>query len=128
MPSREQLESIEEPVLLMQGNPRQVVTANRKALDVFGKPLGEIEAHRGGEVFDCVHSFTDAGCGKDAHCEPCTIRKAIVDTFESGTPHRAAAELQVRKDGTTKACAIEISTEKAGELALVRIERFDPAA
>jgi transcriptional regulator of aromatic amino acid metabolism len=55
------LESIDAPVLLMQGNPRQVITANKKALELFGKELHEVENHRGGEVFDCIHSFTEAG-------------------------------------------------------------------
>lgn len=128
MERQEQLEEIDRPVLLMQGNPRQVVSANRQALALFGKSLSQVAAHRGGQVFDCVHAFSAAGCGKDAHCEPCVIRKAIVDTFESGTAHSSvSSELQVRKDGETKTYALEIATRKMGDLALVRIERFGPA-
>ena len=48
------LEAIAGAVLLMQGNPRQVVGANRQALILFGKRLTEVAGHRGGEVFDCV--------------------------------------------------------------------------
>lgn len=62
-PSSELLEAIDAPILLMQGNPRQVVSANKRALELFGKALREVENHRGGQVFDCVHSFTEAGCG-----------------------------------------------------------------
>ena len=127
MPSREQMESIEEPVLLMQGNPRQVVTANRKALELFGKPLDGVEAHRGGEVFDCLHSFSEAGCGKDVNCEPCPIRKAIVATFETGEPHSASAELPVRKAGAGKTYVLQVRARKVGELAVVRIDRYAEA-
>jgi len=104
--SRESLEAIETPVLLMQGNPRQVVTANQRARDLFRKELHEVEGRRGGQVFDCVHSFTDAGCGKDVNCEDCKIRKA---------------------EGTMT-YVLQVSTEKAGDLALVRIERYEDEA
>ncbi len=49
------LESIDQPVLLLQENPRQVVAGNRRALELFGKT--QVAGHRGGEVFDCLHSF-----------------------------------------------------------------------
>jgi len=120
------LETIDAPVLLMQGEPRQVVTANRKALALFGKGLEAVEGFRGGQVFDCVHSFSEAGCGKDINCEDCPIKNAIVDTFATGTPHRAvAATLQVKKAGDTENRVVQVSTEKIGELALVRVERYD---
>ena len=120
------VESHDEPVLLMQSNPRQVVTANRKALALFGKRLHEVEGHRGGEVFDCIHAFSAAGCGKDDHCEPCKIRLAIVDTFNTGNPHQGvSAGLEVRKADGTHAYALEVSTEKAGNLELVRIDRYE---
>lgn len=123
------LESIDAPVLLMQGNPRQVVSANRKALALFGKALHEVENHRGGEVFDCIHSFTEAGCGKDVNCENCKIKNAIVDTFTTADPHNGiSTELSIRKANVTKTYALQVSTEKVGDLALVRVERYDADA
>ena len=120
------LDAIDAPVLLMQGNPRQVVTANRKALELFGKKPEQVEAHRGGEVFDCVHSFTEAGCGKDANCEHCKIRIAIVDTFTSANSHQGVStELSIKKADGTRTYALQVSTEKLGDLALVRIERYE---
>lgn len=122
----ELLEAIAAPILLMQGNPRQVVIANRRALALFGKEPAAVEAHRGGQVFDCVHSFTEAGCGKDLNCENCTIKNAIVDTFTTGSPQQGvAATLQLRKAGGIESRVVQISTEKIGELALVRVERYD---
>lgn len=126
--NQELLERITVPVLLMQGNPRQVVTANAKALQLFGKELCQVEGHRGGQVFDCVHSFTAAGCGKDVNCEHCPIKNAIVDTFTTATPHSAvSATLQVKKAGRLEYRALQVSTEMVGELALVRIERHENA-
>lgn len=120
------LESIDAPVLLMQGSPRQVVTANRSALTLFAKPLHEVESYRGGEVFDCVHAFTEAGCGKDVNCESCAIKAAIVDTFDTATPHDGVTSgLTLRKADGDKRCVLQVSTEKAGDLALVRIDRYD---
>jgi hypothetical protein len=120
------LEAIEAPVLLMRGNPRQVITANAKALDLFDKTLPAVEAHRGGEVFDCVHSFTAAGCGLDANCENCKIKHAIVDTFVTATPHCAVSTvLQIMKTGSLEPRTLQVSTERLGDLALVRIERFE---
>jgi hypothetical protein len=120
------LEAFDAPVLLMRGNPRQVITANAKALDLFDKTLPEVEAHRGGEVFDCVHSFTAAGCGLDANCENCKIKHAIVDTFAAPIPHRGiSAVLQIKKPDGLESRTLQISTQKLGDLALVRIERFE---
>jgi hypothetical protein len=120
------LESIDAPVLLMQGNPRQVVTANRKALELFEKNLHEVERHRGGQLFDCVHSFTEAGCGKDANCENCKIKNAIADTFTTANSHNGvSAELSVRKANGTKTYNLQVSTEKVGDLAFVRVDRYD---
>ncbi len=127
--SREFLEAIEAPTLLMQGNPRQVVTANQRALDLFQKELHEVEGRRGGQVFDCLHSFSEAGCGKDANCEHCKIRKAIVDTFETGNPHHGVSTvLPIRKADGTKTYVLQVSTEKLGDLASVRIDRYENEA
>ncbi len=123
------LEAIDAPVLLMQGNPRQVITANRKALALFEKNPQEVEDHRGGQVFDCIHSFTEAGCGKDVNCENCKIKNAIVDTFTSANPHNGvSSELSIKKANGTKTYALRVSTEKLGDLALVRVERYDADA
>jgi hypothetical protein len=124
--SRELLEAIDAPILLMQGNPRQVITANTKALGLFGKQLSEVENKRGGQVFDCIHSFSEAGCGKDVNCENCKIRDAIVDTFNTGNPHPGVSTtLQIKKAGGLSPHVLQVSTEKVGDLALVRVERFD---
>jgi hypothetical protein len=122
------LEAIDAPILLMQGNPRQVVTANKQALKLFGKELHEVKDHRGGQVFDCLHSFTEAGCGKDVNCEHCLIKNAIVDTFMTASPHNnVSTTLQIKKPEGITPRILQVSTEKIGDFALVRIEKFDNA-
>jgi len=120
------LEAIDAPILLMQGNPRLVITANRRALGLFKKEPHEVAGHRGGQVFDCIHSFTEAGCGRDSNCENCKIKDAIVDTFTTGKPHNGvSALLQIKKADGIKAYVVQVSTERIGDLALVRIERYE---
>ncbi len=125
---REWIEAIDAPLLLMQGNPRQVITANRRALELFEKELHEVEGRRGGQVFDCIYAFTEDGCGKDSNCEGCKIRDGIIDTFTTGKPHNGVStSLQIKKGTGTMTYVLQVSTEKVGDLALVRIERFDKA-
>jgi hypothetical protein len=127
--SRAVLEAIHAPILLLHGNPRQVVSANKMALRLFGKEIHEFAGHRGGQVFDCIHSFSEAGCGKDANCENCKIKNAIVDTFNTGESYSGVATtLQIKKADGIKDYVMQVSTEKAGDLALVRVERFDSEA
>ncbi|MEI8355215.1 MAG: putative zinc-binding protein [Deltaproteobacteria bacterium] len=125
---REWIEAIDAPLLLMQGNPRQVITANRRALELFEKELDEVEGRRGGQVFDCIYAFTEDGCGKDINCEGCKIRDGIIDTFTTGKSHNGVStSLQIKKTTGTMTYVLQVSTEKVGDLALVRIERFDKA-
>jgi hypothetical protein len=127
--SRAVLEAIHAPILLLHGKPRQVVSANKMALRLFGKEIHEFAGHRGGQVFDCIHSFSEAGCGQDANCENCKIKNAIVDTFNTGEPQNGVATtLQIKKSDGIKNYVMQVSTEKAGDLALVRVERFDNEA
>lgn len=120
------LEAVDAPVLLMQGNPRQVVTANKKALALFGKELHQVENFRGGQVFDCVHSFTEAGCGKDVNCENCKIKNAIVDTFATASSHNGVSSgLSIKRNHATRNYVLQVSTQKVGDMALVRIDRYE---
>ena len=120
--SREILQAIDAPILLMQPNPRQVFAANGRALALFGKTLAEAEGHRGGEGFNCVHSFSADGCGKDIHCEDCKIKAAIVGAF-TGEESSAMSTLTIRR-GHDAPYTLAIATEHAGSYALVRIDRF----
>lgn len=120
---REIMDGIGAPVLLLQPNPRLVYAANGAALALFGKSPCEAEGHRGGEVFTCIHSFTVAGCGKDANCDTCPIKAGIVGTFGGTAATGIKATLVIRQE-TDIPYAMTISTEPVGAYALVRIEQF----
>jgi hypothetical protein len=115
----------ESPALLMQADPRQVVTANAKACDLFGKELSQIEGARGGQVFDCLHSFTEAGCGKDTNCENCKIKNAVVDTFATGEPHEGIQTiLDIKKHDAITPYDMQVSTEKIGDFVVLTVQNY----
>ncbi len=120
---REILQFIDAPLLLMQASPRQVLTANDRALALFGKELSEAEGRRGGEVFNCVYSYTEEGCGKDAGCQDCRIKGAIVAAL-AGTATSDMSTLTIRRDGDAP-YTLAVSAEPAGDFALVRVDRFE---
>lgn len=121
------VDTINAPILVLQAEPRQVFTANTKACELFNKQLDHIEGYRGGQVFDCVQSFTEAGCGKDINCENCRIKDAIVETLTtSNSFENIHSPLDIKKVNIIKSYSLQISTEKAGDLALVRIDEYNP--
>jgi len=120
------LDSLDSPVLLMQPDPRQVYATNQRALKLFGKDSPQVAGHRGGQVFDCIHAFTEAGCGKDVHCEGCKIKNTIVETFTTGKSFNGvSADLELRRKLKTTTYHLQVSTEQFGNMALMRIDRFD---
>jgi hypothetical protein len=53
-------------------------------VDMIGKDYSEIAGLRGGEALECNYARRPEGCGHDTHCQTCTIRKAILNTINSG--------------------------------------------
>ena len=114
------------PTLLMQEEPRLVVTANKSAMALFNKSLSEIEGYRGGQVFDCIHAFSEAGCGLDENCEDCKIKGAVMDTFASGKPHdNVETVLNIKKEEETMPYAMIVSTESVGNFVLITVVKYD---
>jgi hypothetical protein len=114
------------PTLLMQAEPRVVVTANKSARQLFNKSLAEIEGKRGGQVFDCIHSFTEKGCGLDENCEDCKIKGAVLDTFATGTPHNnVRTVLDIKKEDQAIPYAMIVQTESVGDFVLLTVVKYD---
>ncbi len=123
--SNEFVNSLESPALLMQADPRQVVTANKKACELLGKNLNQIEGYRGGEVFDCIHSFTEKGCGIDPNCEDCKIKSAVVETFLSGKSHVGVQTiLDIKDHNIITPYVVKVSIKKVGDFALLTIDNI----
>ena len=115
-----------KPTLLMQPDPRLVVTANKSARELFNKELSEIEGKRGGQVFNCIHSFSEKGCGLDQNCEDCWIKGAVLDSFATGTPHdNVRTVLDIKKEDQIIPYAIIVQTESVGDFVLITVVKYD---
>jgi hypothetical protein len=112
----ELLERLEAPVFVIEDDV--AVGANRAARAIVGKELPQILDHRGGEVFECVHAYEPGGCGSTEHCGGCTIRRAVLETHDTGRPviRRIAAPA-----GRPEA-RFYVTTEKRGGAVLLRID------
>jgi hypothetical protein len=120
------VDSRQLPTLLMEAEPRRIVTANQSACELFNKDLMEIDGYRGGQVFDCIHSFSEAGCGLDENCADCKIKNAVVDTFASGNSHaNVQTVLDIKKQHEIIPYAMVISTEKTGEFVLISVIKYE---
>ncbi len=83
MPLQRFLKSLDEPVLVVDGAAR-ILTANVPVLNMLGKKLESIRGLPGGDVFECAFARLPGGCGKTVHCSGCTIRRLVMETFETG--------------------------------------------
>jgi hypothetical protein len=121
------LDRLGVPVLLVESEPR-ILTGNKPACQLLGKELPQIEGHKGGEVIECAYASTPDGCGQDVHCKACTIRNTVLETFETGRSFlHVKAFPNIQFDQDTRTMSLEISTEKVGEVVLLRIDNFgDP--
>jgi PAS domain-containing protein len=122
LPLREYLDGLTAPIVVVDGDGR-VTTANRQARTFLRKDLPEIEGYRGGEVFECEHARLPEGCGQTVHCSGCTIRMAVMDTLRTGVSRlRAPACLDCHTGNGVQRVEFLISTEKAGDVVLLRID------
>jgi PAS domain-containing protein len=110
------------PILVIDSETN-VQTANAQACALLGKNLFDIEGQSGGNVIECVHAKLPGGCGQQLHCKSCTIRRTVTDTLATGKSHlKVKAYPDVQMHDTVKILSIEISTEKAGDIVLLRID------
>ncbi len=85
---------------------RQILYANRAFVQFVGKNESELKEGRACGVFGCINSFDDPrGCGYGPHCEHCSLRLAIEDTYKTGIGHR---EIEYRSTLIGKDCSREI--------------------
>ena len=121
-PLQQFIHRLEMPVLMINAETL-VVTGNRLAQEILGKDLQEIEGQTGGRVIQCTHAFKPEGCGKGQHCQSCTIRRTVTETFKTGKPCigvRAYPDIQLGAE--VKTYHIQITTQKLGDFVLLRID------
>jgi hypothetical protein len=103
----------------------RVSSANEKARVLLQKELPDIEGFNGGDVFECAFAKLPGGCGNTIHCDGCTIRNTVMDTFQSGNSHlKTPAYLVQGTFEENQEIQFLISTEKVRDVVLLSIDKF----
>jgi transcriptional regulator of aromatic amino acid metabolism len=119
------LDALESPCLLIQTDKKQVVTANKKACELFGKNLAQIEGRSGGQVIDCVHAFNVESSCKNINCVNCKLGNAVIKTFTTAQSQEGVQTLlDIKKNSEIKLYFMQLSTEKIGDLVLVIVDNY----
>lgn len=117
------INNLASPVVLVN-DQGTVTSGNTAALGMLSKTLQQISGLPGGNVFECAYASLPQGCGRTEHCGGCTIRNAVMNTHSNGKPQsKILVKLFQRSpSGEAIATALHISTEKLGEVVLLRID------
>ncbi len=119
------LDRLTAPIIVV-GPTGNVSTANKQARDILQKELPDIEGLPGGVVFECFFAKLPEGCGKTIHCDGCTIRNTVMDTFTSGESHlKVLAGLSWGTTENRVELQFLISTEKVNDVDLLRIDSIE---
>jgi len=119
------IDSLNAPVVVIDGTG-SVSSANIKARVLLQKELPHIEGFKGGDVFECAFARLPGGCGETIHCDACTIRNAVMETFLTGKSHlKTPAYLLHGVFDDNHEIRFLISTEKVKDVVLLRIDEVD---
>jgi len=123
MPLVEYLDGIQAPIMIVDPDGR-VQAANRQASTFLQKDPQAMEGELGGDVFECAYSTLPGGCGNTKYCSGCTIRGAVTETLETGhSLERVPVILNRRAGREIVEVPMLISTEKAGDVVLLRVDQ-----
>lgn len=127
VPIQRYLDSLPLPVVVVD-RYAVVKAMNREACSALGKGPQEIVQHLVGNVFECAHARLPEGCGRTIHCSGCTIRRSVTRTFETGEPQvDVPATLRYIGPADARAVTLAITTVKAGEAVMLRVDGLDMA-
>jgi hypothetical protein len=116
------LDRFEVPLFVI-GPDTCLVDANALGKKLVGKELAQIQGRSGGEVFECMYAELPGGCGETIHCKSCTVRKAVTETAATGHARfKIPAYMDLGDLINNKSVHFLISTEKVGEMVLLRID------
>ncbi|GAB4338958.1 MAG: hypothetical protein Kow0089_11350 [Desulfobulbaceae bacterium] len=125
---KQMLDLIDRPVLVVDGTG-VVRAANDSGLRLLGKQQEEIADRLGGEVFDCVYARLPGGCGQTKHCATCAVRNILMDTLAHDRSYRKVPAFQrIRTPEGERVRRFTISTEKAGDMILLRVDDSEDVA
>ena len=91
--NRRELKAIYDnaPVMMCVVNEKAQILFSNNALNTFIDDPAKLTANINtcGNVFGCINSLDNpAGCGFSSNCGSCSLRHALVDTFETGLEHK----------------------------------------
>lgn len=116
-------------IMMLLDGERRICKANKMALDFASLPAAAAIGLRGGEAMRCLRAFnTPDGCGFGPHCDECTVRRTVMDTFETGVSHQQVeASLSLIIDGEEKNLIFLISTTKlsVGRQPMIMLSMLD---
>ena len=117
------LDYIQEPVFVIDADAI-VRAANKSGLKMLGKELADIENELGGDAFECTYATEEGGSGNTVHCRTCAIRNIVMETLATGKGYENVPAFQSINTGEgPKILKFHLSTQKAGECILLRIDR-----
>jgi PAS domain-containing protein len=122
------LDTLAIPVLVVN-RAGVVEAANQEAEALLQKNGSEIEGRRQGDVFECAYARLPEGCGQTTCCSGCAIRQSVQATYATGRSlHRVPAYLKNGVPAPVGRIHMHISTEKVGEVVLLRIDDIETDA
>jgi len=128
MKLRDFLEGLSAPVIAMDARGK-VLAANEKAQGALGVELAVVEGKLCGDMFECVHATMPEGCGGTVHCLGCAIRRCVEETHATGESRdKVPAHISRSTPDDTAQIRYVVSTEKAGDIVLMRIDAVDKPA
>lgn len=91
--SRKELKTIYDnaPIMMCVLNKNAEILFANSALNNFVDVTNTVESiqKQFGNVLGCIHTFNDSkGCGFGQHCQQCTLRMAIKNTFDTGKENK----------------------------------------
>ncbi|MDP8242964.1 MAG: hypothetical protein P9L94_02700 [Candidatus Hinthialibacter antarcticus] len=117
------LDDFHFPIIVVDTDGK-VMGGNCQACKITGKTINQFRDQMlPGEAIDCVHAFEPVGCGKTIHCQSCTIRQSINQTFMTGQCLRnVPAYKDIRVGENEQPVRFLITTEKIKDRVLLRID------
>lgn len=116
------LERFNVPILVIDA-AENVLAANKRALARASLKAADLPGMRCGDVLQCINATDAAGCGRTVHCHSCVIRNSVLHTQATGLPVVQVPSFPDLQQFTDKGIScLLISTEKIGEIVLLKIE------
>ena len=86
------------PTVVVDGDVR-VLLANREARKMLGHAGdgSQLLLRRGGDVLHCLNAEGPGGCGRQAACSGCVIRRSVTRAVETGSVQRGRADFPARR-------------------------------